>query len=125
MIIDDVETVRKALKKTLKELGIIKITETDSLLESWNILNDSFSSENPVDIIFCDWNMPKGYGIALLNKLRSSHDDRFRLFKFIMVTGAENKVLEAMDAVAHNVIHKPFSKEIIKLKLELIYNQRL
>ena len=125
LIIDDIETVRKALTKSLKELGIEKIQESDSLLSSWNAIMDSFESEAPIDIVFCDWNMPKGDGIELLKKLRSSEDERLKLLKFVMVTGAENKVLEAMDSGAHNVIHKPFTSDIIKLKLELIFNKSL
>lgn len=118
LIIDDVETVRKALTKTLNELGIEKVLTSDSLLESWNIINDE-----KIDVIYCDWNMPKGDGIDLLKRLRESEKIKHRLQKFIMVTGSNEKVLQAMDIGANNVIHKPFSKEIIKIKLETIFNQ--
>ena len=118
LIIDDVETVRKELTKTLNELGIEKVLTSDSLLESWNIINDE-----KIDVIYCDWNMPKGDGIDLLKRLRESEKIKHRLQKFIMVTGSNEKVLQAMDIGANNVIHKPFSKEIIKIKLETIFNQ--
>lgn len=42
LTIDDVETVRKALSKSLNELGIVNINQSESLLSSWNAIVDSF-----------------------------------------------------------------------------------
>lgn len=118
LIIDDVELVRKTLSRALNKLGITNILTTDSIEESWNIIN-----EKDIDIIMCDWNMPKGDGIDLLTKLRESSEERLQLQKFIMVTGSNDKVIVAMDHGAHNVIHKPFDCETIKRKLNIIYGK--
>lgn len=58
LTIDDVETVRKALSKSLNELGIVNINQSESLLSSRNAIVDSFESHTPIDVFFCDWNMP-------------------------------------------------------------------
>ena len=121
LIIDDVATVRTILTKNLKSLGITEISTSDSIEDAWIKIMKSYDTELPIDIIFSDWNMTGGDGIDLLKRIRSSEDDKVRLSKFIMVTGAHNKVLEAMDEGANNIIHKPFSSAIIKSKLELIY----
>lgn len=118
LVIDDVEMVQKSLVKCLNKLGITKITTTDSIDESWEIINNQ-----QIDIILSDWNMPKGDGIELLEKLRSSTDPKLSLQKFIMVTGSNDKVIVAMDNGAHNVIHKPFDSETIKKKIDLLYGQ--
>jgi CheY-like chemotaxis protein len=60
LIIDDVETVRKALSKSLNELGIVNINQSYSLLSLWNAIVDYFESHTPIDIVFFEWNMPKG-----------------------------------------------------------------
>ena len=120
IIIDDIKTVRTILTKNLNEIGITSIHTSDSLLESWKIIM-SESETNPIDLILCDWNMPKGDGINLLTKLRSDENDHIRLTKFIMITGSNDKVLEAMDKGASNIIHKPFNKQIIEEKLELVF----
>ncbi len=76
-----------------------------------------------VDIVLSDWNMPGGNGDELLGRIRSSEDDSLRLTKFIMITGAGEKTVEAIDAGANNIIHKPFTAETIKNKLELIFGK--
>lgn len=121
LIVDDIKTVRTMLTKNLNALGIEKIQATDSLLSAWSVLTGDYEKKNPIDIIFCDWNMPKGDGIDLLKKIRSEAQDELRLTKFVMITGSNDKVLEEMDYGANNIIHKPFSAEIIKNKLELIF----
>lgn len=121
LIIDDVETVRNVLDKHLKQLGVKNIKKTDCIYQGWNMMEDGIESNNEIDIIFSDWNMPNGDGIYLLEKIRKSENERIRLIKFVMVTGANDKVLEAMDKGAHNIIHKPFNMKVLKEKFELIY----
>ncbi len=123
IVIDDVATVRTVLKKNLKSLGFNNITTSETLELAWIQIMKSHNENSPFDIIFCDWNMPGGDGIDLLKRIRASKDYQLRLSKFIMVTGANNKVLEAMDEGANNIIHKPFSPAVIKSKLELIFGK--
>jgi two-component system chemotaxis response regulator CheY len=123
LVIDDIQIIRDILAKDLNELGITDIQASDSLEDSWNILLHDLEEGRPIDLIFCDWNMPKGDGINLLEKLRSGENKQLRLTKFIMVTGADAKVLEAMDKGANNIIHKPFSIQILIDKLELLFGE--
>ena len=123
LIVDDVEAVRNVFEKKLKKLGVSHISQSDSLLDSWEKIQDACDQGDAYDIIFCDWNMPKGDGIFLLQRVRECPKTEVKLVKFIMVTGSNEKVLEAMDNGANNIIHKPFTEEIILKKLELIYSQ--
>lgn len=66
LVIDDVQTIRNLLKKNLNELGIKKIQETDSLLDAVKFIQTGINEQTPIDLILCDWNMPKGDGIELL-----------------------------------------------------------
>ena len=76
-----------------------------------------------ISLVFSDWNMPNGDGIDLLDKVRSSDQEKLKYLKFVMVTGAHDKAFLAMDSGAHNIIHKPFNKINILRKLELLYRK--
>jgi two-component system chemotaxis response regulator CheY len=121
LIVDDVETVRLVLKKTLGELDITKVDEAPSVDFAWDLLNFNAKNDDPFDIVFCDYNMPMADGNELLKRIRESSEHAIKYMKFVMVTGSDHKVAESMDLGAHNIIHKPFDKKFIKFKLDLIY----
>jgi len=116
LIVDDIKSVRIMLSKTLKKLGFQYVNEASNIDDAMAAIKN-----NPVDLVFSDWNMDNGDGIDLLKSLRNSQDERMKYMKFIMVTGSDDKVMQAMDEGAHNIIHKPFTPEIIMKKLELLY----
>ena len=116
LIVDDIKSVRTMLGKSLKSLGIQYVNEASNIEDAMLTIKNK-----PVDLIFSDWNMQNGDGIDLLKSLRSSDEKRLKYMKFIMVTGSDDKVMTAMDEGAHNIIHKPFTPEIIMKKLELLY----
>lgn len=116
LIVDDIKSVRTMLGKSLKSLGIQYVNEASNIEDAMLTIKNK-----PVDLIFSDWNMQNGDGIDLLKSLRSSGEKRLKYMKFIMVTGSDDKVMTAMDEGAHNIIHKPFTPEIIMRKLELLY----
>lgn len=116
LIVDDIKSVRTMLGKSLKSLGIQYVNEASNIEDAMLTIKNK-----PVDLIFSDWNMQNGDGIDLLKSLRSSDEKRLKYMKFIMVTGSDDKVMTAMDEGANNIIHKPFTPEIIMRKLELLY----
>jgi two-component system chemotaxis response regulator CheY len=73
-----------------------------------------------VDIVFCDWNMPKMSGIELLTKIRTM--DTLKTVPFIMVTSesAKYSVIEALKAGASDYIVKPVNEKILSEKLKKI-----
>jgi two-component system, chemotaxis family, chemotaxis protein CheY len=117
LIVDDVAVVRKSLTKILQQLGFINFFEAENIQDAWEVIETE-----SIELIMCDWNMQNGDGIDLLNKIRSHNDESINMKKFIMITGAENKSMAAMDAGAHNIVHKPFVKNNIDLKIRLIFN---
>jgi len=125
LVIDDVHTVRTVLINQLKALGVLDIVEAGSSVEGWKILESADSDDTPIELIFCDWIMPGGDGIDLLGQIRSSKNDCIRLTKFVMITGANQKVNQAMEAGANNIIHKPFTIDVLKFKLEILFNHSI
>lgn len=116
LIVDDIKSVRSMLSKSLNQLGFQYVNEASNIEDAMMAIRNK-----PVDLVFSDWNMDNGDGIDLLKSLRNSNDDKMKYMKFIMVTGSDDKVMQAMDEGAHNIIHKPFTPEIIMKKLELLY----
>jgi CheY-like chemotaxis protein len=65
IIIDNVKSVRLVLTKALKEIEISNISTSDSILDAWTQIEDSLKTDKPINLVFCDWNMPAGDGIDL------------------------------------------------------------
>ena len=114
LVVDDMLTIRKIAKKILGELHFSNIREAADGLEAWNII----SNEEPFDIIFSDWNMPRMNGLELLHKLRSHPE--YSEIPFIMLTAESDMdhVRIAAEAGVDNYILKPFTGDTFKAKLE-------
>lgn len=119
LVVDDFATMRRIIKNILRELGYENIFEADSGLSALEILK----REN-INFIISDWNMPQMSGIELLKAVRNSevwHD-----MPFLMVTaeGQKENVLEAAKNKVSNYIVKPFTAEVLKEKINKIFENR-
>jgi two-component system chemotaxis response regulator CheY len=72
-----------------------------------------------VQLILADWNMPEMNGLELLKRLRQ--DPELAALKIVMVTTETelDHMVAALEAGANEYVMKPFTKEILKEKLEL------
>ncbi len=112
LIVDDLSSVRKVLKKILAELGTTEIAEAVDGEEALKKLEAA-----PCDLIISDWEMPKINGVELVQKLRS--EEKTNKLPFIMITahGTKESVIKAVQAGVTNFIVKPFSAGILKSKI--------
>ncbi len=71
-----------------------------------------------IDIVLCDWNMPKLSGIELLKQIRTVDPD----MPFIMITGTTDamSVVEAKVSGVTGYIKKPFSQDELGKKLGIV-----
>jgi two-component system chemotaxis response regulator CheY len=116
LIVDDSKTIRMILSRILKELGY-EICEAANGKEALAVME---SQKATVDFVLADWNMPEMNGLDLLKQLRQ--DPELGGLKVIMVT-TENEVdhmVSALEAGANEYVMKPFTKDILKEKLELV-----
>jgi two-component system chemotaxis response regulator CheY len=77
--------------------------------------------QNPdVDLMLVDWNMPKMNGIDFIRAVRSQRE--FDAARILMVTSEaqSDRVTEAINAGANEYLMKPFSKEVLVAKLNLL-----
>ncbi|MBX7231825.1 MAG: response regulator [Bdellovibrionales bacterium] len=120
LIVDDMMTMRKLVKKTLNTMGFSVIEEAADGVLGWAKLN-----ENPdVGLIISDWNMPNCTGLDLLKRVRA--DSKFKDLPFILLTaeGEVHQVKEAMAAKVDSYVLKPFTFESLKEKLEQTFKKR-
>lgn len=115
LVLDDMMTMRKIVSKNLRDLGFSDIQEAADGNLGWDVLNASVPH---IQLIVSDWNMPNCTGLEFLKKVRA--DARFAKIPFVMLTAeAEaHQVKEALMAGVTNYVIKPFTADILKVKLE-------
>lgn len=115
LIVDDSETVRAVIAKTLRMAGlpIHEIYQAGNGREALDVLAGRWA-----DIIFTDINMPVMDGIELVERLRA--DDMFKSIPVVIVSteGSETRIeqLKARGAVAY--VRKPFQPEMLRKVVE-------
>jgi len=73
-----------------------------------------------VDVALVDWNMPEMNGFEFIQAVRA--DDTWAAMRIIMVTTESEieKMTKALEAGANEYIMKPFTKDAIRDKLQLL-----
>ncbi len=126
LVVDDMMTMRKLVKKSLTELGFNNITEAKDGMDAWSKIELALKEGKPYELVLCDWNMPNMRGIELLKKVR--HDSQFtEKLPFVMIT-AESEKGQVMSAIQEKVtgyIVKPFTTDTMKQRLEAAYQASL
>ncbi len=113
MIVEDQQNARATLRHMLGEIGINQIFEANDGDTARDLMD---MDESMVDIIICDWNMPKFEGIELLKHIRARG---FRM-PFLMITARTDteSVIEAKNAGVTGYIRKPFSMSDLEGKVK-------
>jgi two-component system chemotaxis response regulator CheY len=116
LIVDDSKTIRMILGRIMRELGY----ETCEAVNGIDALRVIESEKATVSLVLADWNMPEMNGLDLVKQLRLNPD--FSSVKVIMVTTETevDHIVSALEAGANEYVMKPFTKDILKDKLELV-----
>jgi two-component system chemotaxis response regulator CheY len=119
LIVDDMMTMRKLVKKALTDMGFSSFEEASDGQLAWEKLQNT----PDVALIVSDWNMPNCTGLEFLKRVRS--DSRFKKLPFILLTAeAEaHQVTEAVQAGVSNYCVKPFTADSLKQKIEQTYKK--
>jgi two-component system, chemotaxis family, chemotaxis protein CheY len=118
LVVDDFTTMRRIVRNLLKQLSFENIEEAEDGQQAFSKLK-----ETKYHFIISDWNMPNMTGIELLQTIRS--DSELKSLPFLMVTAEseKEKVIEAIKSGVNNYIIKPFTAEILKEKMEKIFEK--
>lgn len=115
LVIDDSRAIRSIVGKTVRELGF-EVLEAANGREGLTQL----SGGGKVDLVLVDWNMPEMDGFEFLVAARANVT--WRDVPIIMVTTETemSQMQRALDAGASEYIMKPFTREILREKLQLV-----
>ena len=113
LIVDDVPSARKIVKRLLNKLGFKNIAEAASGINALEIIK-----AGDINLVISDWHMPEMEGIELVEKLRQQPETK--KLPFIMITGTNSseEVLRAVQGGVDDYVVKPFDSEILSKKIE-------
>ena len=120
LVVDDMPTMRKLVKRTLGLLGMTQFEEAGDGQMAWTLL----SEKKDFGLVISDWNMPNCTGLELLKRARA--DSRFKNIPFLLLTaeGEAEQVKEAVMAGVDGYVLKPFTHEALTEKLEQTHKKR-
>ena len=112
LVVDDSSTMRRIIRNILTSIGIGRIIEADNGATGLKEL-----SENTVDMIISDWNMPKMNGFQFVKSIRAN--PVFKDLYFVLVTAeGTREIEEAKKAGANDHLCKPFTMESMKTLID-------
>ena len=115
LVVDDARTIRLILTRFLEEAGYEAVeAENGRDALAW------LGTGEPTDLVLVDWDMPEMDGISFLREVRAN--PAWANVPVVMVTkeSRRHNVVEALDAGANEYIMKPFTREVVRRKLELL-----
>ncbi|MBF0464923.1 MAG: chemotaxis response regulator CheY [Nitrospirae bacterium] len=118
LVVDDFSTMRRIIKNILKQLGYEKIEEAEDGEQAFTKLKNG-----DFDFLITDWNMPNVTGLELLKRVRA--DAKLKAIPVLLVTAEAEKeqVIEAVKAGVNNYVIKPFTADVLKDKLDKIFER--
>ena len=116
LIVDDSGPIRKIMGNMLKQMGM----ETYEAAHGKEALKQ-LDAHPDIELLMLDWNMPEMNGIELLDAMKKREGAAPRPTIVMVTTENEmSKIVRAMTKGANEYIMKPFTKEILEEKLDIL-----
>jgi two-component system chemotaxis response regulator CheY len=115
LVVDDDETMRALMRRTLERLGVSQIYAAKDGVEALALAK----SQLP-DVIIADYDMPVMHGLQLLKAVRL--DPALSACGVIMLSGIANAevVARARDLGAASFIRKPFCRDDLQKQIDTV-----
>ncbi len=115
LVVDDSRAMRTILSRFLKDLGY-EVVQAGNGQEALDVL----AVTPDVDVALVDWNMPVMDGLDFVVSCR--RDARLRKVTLMMVTteSEQSQIVRALAAGAHEYLIKPFTRDALVEKLDLL-----
>ena len=115
LIVDDSRAMRLILGRFMVEAGF-EVLEAEDGRDALQKLG----SDQEFDLALVDWNMPNMNGIELVQAIRA--DPRLQNMQIMMVTTESEmqQIVRALEAGANEYVMKPFTKDVLVEKLDLL-----
>ncbi len=115
LVIDDSRAMRIIICQILREIGL-DVVEASNGLEALEQIKN-----NPdIELLLVDWNMPEMNGFDFIRAVRG--DRAYDGMRILMVTSEAQgeQVTRALNAGADEYLMKPFTKDVLVAKLNLL-----
>ena len=116
LVVDDSRAVRMILAKTLKEIGF-EVREAANGKEALEVIA---AEKTAVKLVLADWNMPEMNGLELLKRLRQNPELASLVVVMVTTETELDQMAAALEAGANEYVMKPFTKEILVEKLQMV-----
>jgi two-component system chemotaxis response regulator CheY len=115
LVIDDSRAVRIIIGNILREIGM-EVIDAANGVEAL----EQVQRHPDVELMLVDWNMPQMNGYDFLREVRSQR--AYDAVRILMVTSEAQgeQVARALAAGANEYLMKPFNKEVLVAKLNLL-----
>lgn len=115
LVVDDSTAMRTILSRMLRELGM-EVVEARDGREALRYIADN----GPADVMLVDWNMPEMNGLELVRAVRQDLKQRQVLMMMVTTETETAQMVKALAAGANEYLMKPFTKEALIEKLDLL-----
>jgi len=116
LVVDDSRAVRMILARTLKELGF-EVREAANGREALEVIE---IEKTEVTLVLADWNMPEINGLELLKQLRQKPELASLVVVMVTTETDLDQMAAALEAGANEYVMKPFTKDILVEKLQMV-----
>jgi two-component system chemotaxis response regulator CheY len=115
LVVDDSRAIRSIIGKTVKELGF-EVLEAGHGEQALACLAVS----GRVELVLVDWNMPEMNGFEFLLAARANPEWNDTIIIMVTTETEMAQMQRALEAGANEYIMKPFTKDILREKLQLV-----
>jgi two-component system, chemotaxis family, chemotaxis protein CheY len=115
LVVDDSRAIRSIIGKTVRELGF-EVLEAGHGREALARL----AEVGKVELILVDSNMPEMDGFAFLVAARQNPDWNETVIMMVTTETEMSQIQRALNAGANEYVMKPFTRDILREKLQLV-----
>jgi two-component system, chemotaxis family, chemotaxis protein CheY len=115
LVVDDSRAIRSIIGRTVRELGF-EVFEAGHGVEALARL----AEHGKVDLILVDWNMPEMNGFDFLCKARENMDWKDTVIMMVTTETEMSQMQRALEAGANEYVMKPFTRDVLREKLQLV-----
>jgi two-component system chemotaxis response regulator CheY len=116
LVVDDSRAMRMIIAKTLNELGY-EVRQASNGREALEMIE---AEKGALKLVLTDWNMPEINGLELLKRLRQIPELASLVVVMVTTETDMDQMSAALEAGANEYVMKPFTKEILVEKLQMV-----
>lgn len=119
LVVDDYANIRSMVCSHLRQLKHEgTVLNAENVDEAIALMEKSFNTGKPIDLIISDWNMPGKSGLDYLLWIRDH--SKYKNIPFLLLTTVNemDKVIKAVSHGVSNYLIKPWTLADLKKKIE-------